>query len=103
MCCLRARTDDIVRELDDFGIAVQLHDPMADGDLLGEAYGLSLTPLGELKPADAIVLAVAHHAYRDGGWELVRGLLQPAGGFVADIPALLDRKSIPAGVTLWRL
>lgn len=97
------RVVDIVRELADFGIAVQLHDPVADGDLLREAYGLSLTLLDELKPADAIVLAVAHHAYRAGGWKLVSGLLRPAGGFVADIPALLDRKATPAGVTLWRL
>jgi UDP-N-acetyl-D-galactosamine dehydrogenase len=97
------RVVDIVRELEDFGIAVQLHDPMADGDLLHEEYGLSLTPLGELKAADAVVLAVAHRAYRDGGWTLVSGLLHTPGGFVADIPALLDRKSTPGGVTLWRL
>jgi UDP-N-acetyl-D-galactosamine dehydrogenase len=62
-----------------------------------------LTPLGELELADAVVLAVAHRAYADGGWKLVRGLLKPPGGFVADIPALLDRGSTPAGVTLWRL
>jgi UDP-N-acetyl-D-galactosamine dehydrogenase len=97
------RVIDIVRELEDFGIAVQLHDPTADGDLLRETYGLSLTPLGELLPADAVVLAVAHHDYRDGGWQLVSGLLRPSGGFVADIPALLDRTSTPAGVILWRL
>src|SRR5882757_4852480 len=97
------RVVDIVRELADFGIAVQLHDPMADGDLLRAEYGLSLTPFGELKPADAVVLAVAHRAYRDGGWDLVQPLLKSSQGFVADIPALLDRKSTPAGVTLWRL
>src|SRR5471032_1028027 len=54
------RVVDIVRELEDFGIIVQLHDPEADGDLLHEEYSLSLTPLAELKPADAVVLAVAH-------------------------------------------
>ena len=41
--------------------------------------------------------------YRDGGWRLVRPLLKPAGGFVADVPGLLDRGAIPQGVTLWRL
>jgi UDP-N-acetyl-D-galactosamine dehydrogenase len=97
------RVIDIVHELADFGIAVQLHDPMADGDLLREAYGLSLTPLDDLKPADAVVLAVAHKAYREAGWKLVSDLLGPSGGFVADIPALLDRESTPADVTLWRL
>jgi UDP-N-acetyl-D-galactosamine dehydrogenase len=96
------RVVDIVRELEDFGITVQLHDPEADGDLLLEEYGLKLTPFEALKPADAIVLAVAHRAYRDGGWRLIEGLMKP-GAFVADVPALLDRTATPAGITLWRL
>ncbi len=97
------RVVDIVRELEDFGIDVQLHDPEADGGLLREEYNLELTALERLKPADAVVLAVAHKSYREGGWKLVQGLLKPNGGFVADVPALLERGSIPAGATLWRL
>ena len=97
------RVVDIVRELEDFGIAVQLHDPEADGDLLREEYDLALTPLEKLTPADAVVLAVAHASYRKGGWDLVKPLLRPDGGFVADVPALLDRTTMPKGITLWRL
>ncbi len=98
------RVVDIVRELEDFGITVQLNDPMADGDLLREEYNLALTPLDRLRPADAVVVAVAHKAYRDGGWKLVQPLLKAAdGGFVADVPGLLDRATTPPGVTLWRL
>lgn len=98
------RVVDIVRELEDFGITVQLNDPMADGDLLREEYDLALTPLDRLQPADAVVVAVAHKAYREGGWKLVQPLLKPAaGGFVADVPGLLDRATTPPGVTLWRL
>lgn len=97
------RVVDIVNELADFGIAVQLHDPMADGELLHKEYGLSLTPLSALEPAHAVIVAVAHRAYREGGWDLVRPLLARDGGFVADVPALLDRTTVPHGVTLWRL
>lgn len=98
------RVVDIVRELEDFGITVQLHDPMADGGLLREEYDLGLTPLKELKPADAVVLAVAHRDYREGGWSMVKPLLKAAaGGFVADVTGLLDRADTPEGVTLWRL
>jgi UDP-N-acetyl-D-galactosamine dehydrogenase len=97
------RVIDIVRELEDFGIAVQLHDPMADGDLLHEEYGLGLTPMQGLKPADGVVVAVAHKAYREGGWRVVTPLLKPQGGFIADVPGLLDRAAVPQGVTLWRL
>ena len=96
------RVVDIVRELEDFGITVQLHDPEADGDLLHEEYGLNLMPFEALKPADAVVLAVAHRAYREGGWELVQRLVKP-DGFVADIPALLPRDQKPPKVALWRL
>jgi UDP-N-acetyl-D-galactosamine dehydrogenase len=96
------RVVDIVRELEDFGITVQLHDPEADGDLLLEEYGLTLTALEALKPADAVVLAVAHREYRDRGWSLIESLIKP-GAFVADVPALLDRTVTPPGVTLWRL
>jgi UDP-N-acetyl-D-galactosamine dehydrogenase len=97
------RVIDIVRELEDFGITVQLHDPEADGDLLKEEYGLELIALDRLQPADAIVVAVAHKPYREGGWALLAPLLKPSGGFVADVPGLLDREGIPASVTLWRL
>jgi len=96
------RVIDIARELGDFGINVQLHDPCADGDLLSEQYGLQLTPLEALKPADALVLAVAHHAYREGGWSLITKLVKP-GAFIADVPALLDRTAAPGGIKLWRL
>src|SRR4030095_13372602 len=96
------RAVDIVRELEEFGIAVQLRDPEADSDLLQHEYQLTLTPLEKLQPADAVVLAVAHAAYRKGGWDFIKPLLR-AGAFVADVPALLDRKSTPKGVTLWRL
>jgi len=97
------RVVDIVRELKDFGITVQLHDPMADADLLQEEFQLRLTPIEALKPADAVILSVAHRRYCEGGWDLVKPLLKRAGGFVADVPALLDRSSTPAGITLWRL
>ena len=96
------RVVDIARELAKRGIAVALHDPQADGETLHQAYGLRLTRLDALEPADAVIVAVGHKDYRDGGWALVERLLKP-GGFVADVPALLDRAATPAGVTLWRL
>ncbi|MCF8534252.1 MAG: hypothetical protein K9G48_14690 [Reyranella sp.] len=64
---------------------------------------MKLTAFDALKPADAVVPSVGHSSYREGGWNLVWGLLKPGGGFVADIPAMLDRATTPAGVTLRRL
>ncbi len=52
------RVVDIVRELEDFGITVQLHDPMADGGLLREEYDLA---------ADAARPVEAGRCRRPGG------------------------------------
>ena len=82
------RVVDIVRELAEFGIAVLLHDPMADGDLLREEYGLSLTPARRARSRRC------HRAGRCSSslsgrvvWDLVRQLLKAEGGSVADVPA----------------
>jgi UDP-N-acetyl-D-galactosamine dehydrogenase len=53
---------DIARELG-VGIAVQVHDPIALPEETAHEYGITLTPLESLKPADAVILAVAHKDY----------------------------------------
>jgi UDP-N-acetyl-D-galactosamine dehydrogenase len=93
---------DIVRELSASGIAVQVHDPMADPAHARREYGIELAQLDALQPADAVVLAVAHDAYR-AGWPLIVPLLRNTQGVVIDVKARLDRSCIPSGVVLWRL
>jgi UDP-N-acetyl-D-galactosamine dehydrogenase len=98
-----SRVIDIVHELQTFGVAVQIADPLANAGAVAEEYGLALTDLDALQPADAVILAVAHNSYIDGGWPLVRRLLQDGTGLVLDVKAKLDRSAQPAGIELWRL
>lgn len=93
---------DIVRELLASGIAVQVHDPLADPAHADREYGIDLIKLEALQPADAVVLAVAHDAYK-AGWPLILPLLHDGKGVVIDVKVRLDRDLVPAGVTLWRL
>lgn len=93
---------DIVRELSASGIAVQVHDPMADPAHARREYGIELAALEALQPADAVVLAVAHDAYK-AGWPLIVPLLRDGKGVVVDVKGRLDRSRIPAGIALWRL
>jgi UDP-N-acetyl-D-glucosamine/UDP-N-acetyl-D-galactosamine dehydrogenase len=97
-----SKVADIVRELSASGITVQVHDPLADPDHAHREFGIELTALAALQPADAVVLAVAHDAYK-AGWPLIVPLLRDGKGVVIDIKAGLDRSCIPAGVALWRL
>jgi UDP-N-acetyl-D-galactosamine dehydrogenase len=94
---------DIVRELASFGIAAQVHDPLALVDEAEREYGIKLAAMPALRPADAVVLAVAHDDYVRGGWPLMRKLLKAGDGIVLDVKALLDRAAKPEGVELWRL
>ena len=94
---------DIVRELSSFGIAAQVHDPLAAAQEAERDYGLKLIALPDLVPADAVILAVAHDDYASGGWPLLRKLLKGGSGTVLDVKALLDRAAKPAEVELWRL
>jgi len=98
-----SRVIDIVRELKSFGLTVQLHDPLADAVDAKHEYGVTLTTLDALHPADAVILAVAHSDYVKGGWPLVQKLLADGCGLVFDVKAKLDRATKPSGVELWRL
>lgn len=60
-----SRVVDILKELKDFGIKVQVHDPLADPAEARHEYGIELTPWDQLAPADAVVTAVAHRPFRD--------------------------------------
>lgn len=94
---------DIVRELERFGIRVQVHDPLALAEETNHEYGVTLTAMDALKPADAIVLAVAHQDYVSEGWGLITRLLKGGKGTVVDVKSRLDRASQPEGIDLWRL
>jgi UDP-N-acetyl-D-galactosamine dehydrogenase len=80
-----------------------VHDPMADAADAKHEYGVTLTDLEALQPADALVLAVAHERYVQGGWPLIRRMLRDGSGLVLDVKSRLDRESKPAGIELWRL
>jgi UDP-N-acetyl-D-glucosamine/UDP-N-acetyl-D-galactosamine dehydrogenase len=97
-----SRVIDIVRELQSFGVVVQITDPLADGGSVTEEYEVKLTDLGALQPADAVVVAVAHDRYVEGGWPLITQLLAGGTGLVLDVKMKLDRGSKPSGIELWR-
>jgi UDP-N-acetyl-D-galactosamine dehydrogenase len=94
---------DVVRELNRAGVQTQVHDPLALVDDTKEEYGVALTPIDALYPADAVILAVAHEPYVAEGWPLIARLLKGGKGTVLDVKSKLDREQKPEGIDLWRL
>jgi UDP-N-acetyl-D-galactosamine dehydrogenase len=98
-----SRVADIIDELRSFGIEVQVHDPLADRGEIAREYGVDLVGLEQLRPADAVIVAVAHQQFVDGAWALMRRLLANGEGVVLDVRSILDRGDAPRGIELWRL
>lgn len=94
---------DIIRELREFGVQLQVADPLADPAEALHEYGVTLVPFEKLRPADAVVAAVAHAHYRKLDVEELRKLLK-APPLVVDVKAMYSRAALQAaGINLWRL
>lgn len=61
------RVIDVVRDLGDYGIAVDVHDPWVDAEEAKVEYGLTLTDAPEPGAYDGIILAVGHETFAQMG------------------------------------
>jgi len=98
-----SRVIDIIRELEDFGVKVQVCDPEADVSEARHEYGIELVSVAALAPSSAIVVAVAHDAF-------VQWAVEDYTRQIDGIPVVIDVKGVcdkfamqQAGVRFWRL
>jgi len=66
------RVIDVVRELQDYGVIVDVHDPWADAAEAKREYGLELVAEPGAASYDGIILALAHDEYRQQGAAALR-------------------------------
>lgn len=99
-----SKVADVVKELQEFGCAVCVHDPLAESNEAMHEYGISLTEWSALpKNADAIVAAVSHNEYTSRPVMQLLEKLKPGGVFI-DIKSAYQPDVIEAaGYKLWRL
>lgn len=71
------RVVDVVRELEDYGITVEVYDPWADPEEVAREYGITLIDEPNSGAYDAIVVAVAHNEFADMGPETIRSYGKP--------------------------
>ena len=98
---------DIVRELREYGIMPVVSDPGANEDEARRLYGMTLTPLDAIQAVDAVLLAVAHDAYKAMSAPDFDRLYKKTAGrkkVIIDIRGLLDREAFEAaGYIYWSL
>ncbi len=98
-----SRVKDIVRELNDYGLTVHVHDPIASPEEAEKETGLMMSDLESLRDLDAVILAVQHRAYVERGAAWLLSLLRdPAQGIIVDIKSAFRREDFP-NTAYWRV
>lgn len=98
---------DIVKELGEYGITPVITDPTADRDEAKRLYGVEFVDMDSIKDCDAVVLAVAHEAFKgltQADFDKMFKAVDNSKKVLVDIKGLLDRKQYEAaGYQYWRL
>jgi len=98
-----SRVIDVIRELESFGVAVQVYDPVANAEHTKQEYGIDLVTLEAVQDVQAVVAAVPHEKVLDMDIQhLAEKGLQ--GIPFIDVKSAFDRLVLEqAGFSVWRL
>lgn len=99
-----SKVADLVKELQEFGCEVSVHDSLAEPKEAIHEYGITLTEWGALpNQVDAIVAAVSHTEYTSQPVTQLLAKLKQGGVFI-DIKSAYSQEAIEAArYKLWRL
>jgi UDP-N-acetyl-D-galactosamine dehydrogenase len=84
------RVVDIVNELEDYGVKVLVHDPLADAQEALQYYGLETVAIEALEGVDAVVVSVLHTAYLTLGLDGIAKLCANGSPIVVDVKGAFD-------------
>jgi UDP-N-acetyl-D-galactosamine dehydrogenase len=97
-----SKVADILTELQQYGMAVRIHDAMASAADVEAVFGLAPSPLEAFTDLDALVLAVPHKAYLQLKPSRLFAMVRP-GGALLDVKSVLRPEDAPADRIYWSL
>ena len=98
------RVVDIIHELEDYGIRVMVHDPLADAGEAEDYYGLKLMDMKLINRVDAVILAVSHDVYIKMGLKRIAERCNGIHALVIDVKGIFSEQEAGAeGVDYWQL
>ncbi len=96
-----SRVPEIIRELQEFGINVQVVDPHVDPDDLKYQYDIALVSLAELDQLDGVIITVPHDRILEELDHVLNRLKE--NGVVIDVKTALQQNRLPVSVKYWSL
>lgn len=98
-----SRVIDVINELREYGVNVQVWDPVAEHHEAVEEYGIDLIDLADIGQIDAVVAAVSHHEILTTDLTALAAKTGNNAPFM-DVKSAFDRQAVAAaGFNLWRL
>lgn len=102
-----SKVDDIIKQLNKYGITPTVVDPWAsEGDAMHE-YGVTLSKLNDVKDADCVIVAVAHNEFKELDLNGIKKLFKNTNDFekvLIDVKGLYKVEDLKAsGLQWWRL
>ncbi|KAA9013822.1 nucleotide sugar dehydrogenase [Niallia endozanthoxylica] len=96
---------DIINELEEFGIEVLVHDPVANKEEVWEEYRINLVDIDAIKDLNAVVIAVKHDVFRDNyDLNYFDKVYADNNKVLIDIKGMLRRKEcVDKGYIYWSL
>ncbi len=90
-----SRVIDVIRELEEFGVNVDVYDPWADRDEVKRESGIEIMEYGELrmKDYDGVVLAVAHREFKELE-DIIKKAKEKYNLVVYDIKSFFDKSLV---------
>jgi len=101
---------DVINELKEYGVEVEIVDPVADKEDLKEVYDIETINKNQIKDADAVIFAVAHDEFAEFNLDNIKDLYyQDAetdndGYVLMDVKGIFDKEKAEAeNYIYWRL
>ena len=102
-----SKVDDIIKQLNTYGIEPVVVDPWASERDAMREYGVALTKLEDVKDADCVIVAVAHNEFKALSLEDVKHLFRACSDcekVLLDVKGLYKVADLNAsGMSWWRL
>ena len=102
-----SKVDDVIRQLNQYGITPAIVDPWADKKEAMYEYGVKLTSFCDVVDADCVIVTVAHNEFREMSLNDIKKLYRECSDnekVLIDVKGLYKIEELKAsGIQWWRL
>ena len=102
-----SKVNDILKELQEYGIKPLVCDPVADVQDVKKFYGIDMISMEELKDLDCLIIAVAHEEFKGLSNEEIAAMFKSESNnrkVIIDVKGVRNKKEFQSlGYRYWRL